>query len=517
MYISLMLFGHASYCQQIISSECIGTSEIEIPFDIQSTSDGGFIIAGYTMPVFGIVSPISHGGKDFYVAKLNANGGMDWQYNYGGSQDDIALGVAELPSGEFVVTGTSYSNDGDIVDHVGSNLSSDIWCIRISPEGALLWSKSFGTTGNDLAGCVLYKNPNQIILAGTKWVSDATDEGIPYNSDVWLSVLDLNGNLVDENFYGNEFKQELHDVICTNSNQFYIAGTEYSDQEHPNSGSAFLMKINQFNNQEWSVPLEADISFGIGLSGKICQDSEENIILCYQSSLYNDGFNCNPHGSFLVASISESGNIVQQKCFGGSGTDKGVAACMTADGTIWLVGNTDSTDGDIPPTTFEDTGGNVWLARLDENLNIDYSVTLGGSKVDKVVDINVQDGMKLFILGHSNSTDGNVVGLHDQYGDYHDNWIVRIDTEVMNIQDKKEVQPEIYPIPVESSLTVYNKQDSEVCTAHFFDAVGHVLMSVSLGFGENKISLDHLPSGIYMLQLSDSSGRIRSSGRVVKS
>lgn len=517
MMLSLLLCAVVMNSQVVVLSECVGTFETEVPSDIQPTSDGGFIIVGMCQPIDGIVSPTSHGGLDYYVAKLNSSGGMDWQHNYGGTHDEVARGIAELPTGEFVIIGESYSNDGDVQEHNGSTLFSDIWCIRISPTGDLLWSKSFGTDGNDAGADILYKNPNRLILGGTKKVEGSGVGSIPYNTDIWIAELDLNGNVLSESYYGDDYKQELFDMIRTPDDDLFIAGTTYTAGENEGDGSAMLTKIDGNGDEDWSISFDSEGFNGIGKSAKICQDADENIIMGFQTSLLNDEVNCNPHGSFHFVSVSENGELLIQKCFGGGGIDQSIAACMTGDGRIWILGTTTSDDGDVSELPFEDNGGNAWLASLDEDMNITWKTTLGGSKVDGAVDMCVQNGSIIFVLGYTNSDDGIVEGLHNEYGDYQDNWVVKVDTEQTSVVEKNDIQIGIYPNPASESIRVEVPITQENYYFRIFDQTGSLAQEGWINTTSHEIMLDGISSGIYQLMLSDTHGRMRGSGRLVKS
>ncbi|MBX7051273.1 MAG: T9SS type A sorting domain-containing protein [Flavobacteriales bacterium] len=514
--LSLMFAPTCMSAQAVVTSECIGTPEMEVPSSIHPTSDGGFIVVGLCAPIDGIVSPTSHGGMDFYVAKLNVEGGMEWQHNYGGSDDEIATGIAELPSGEYVITGKSFSDDGDVIDHTGSTFTSDIWCIRISPIGELLWSKSFGTEGNDSGADIIYKNPNRLILGGTMKIEGSGVGSIPENTDIWIAELDINGNVIQEEFYGDDSRQELFDMLRTPDNELYISGTTYSAAENTSDGAAMLTKIDGNGDEDWSISFESDGMNGIGQSSRLCLDADENIIMGFQTSLQNDNVNCNAHGSFHFVSVSENGELLNQKCFGGGGMDKSIAASMTSDGSIWVLGSTSSDDGDVDPLEF-DSYENAWLARLDEDMNIDWKITLGGSSNDGAVDMCVQNGTTLFILGFTTSTDGIVAGLHNQYGDYADNWVVKIDTEAEGVHESSFNNIGVYPNPATDQVRVILDIASPFYQYEIFNQTGALVKTGRIDSHSDQISLTELSSGIYQLHLSDSGGRKMGSGRLVKS
>lgn len=67
---------------------------------IAATSDGGYIIAGYT--------ELSSGnGKDIWLIRMDPTGEPMWQKTLGGSGDQVPCSVRELPSGEILIGGTN--------------------------------------------------------------------------------------------------------------------------------------------------------------------------------------------------------------------------------------------------------------------------------------------------------------------------------------------------------------------------------------------------------------------------
>lgn len=71
-------------------------------FSVQQTSDGGFIVAGLT-------ESSGAGGSDFWVLRLDASGGVVWQKAYGGTGNDLAVSVQQSSDGGFIVAGFTSS------------------------------------------------------------------------------------------------------------------------------------------------------------------------------------------------------------------------------------------------------------------------------------------------------------------------------------------------------------------------------------------------------------------------
>ncbi|MEF3167805.1 MAG: hypothetical protein K6360_00495 [Deltaproteobacteria bacterium] len=74
-----------------------GTSH-DVANSIQQTSDGGYIVAGWT-------SSFGAGDWDFWVIKLDASGNVAWQKTYGGTSCDEAFSIQQTSDGGYIVAG----------------------------------------------------------------------------------------------------------------------------------------------------------------------------------------------------------------------------------------------------------------------------------------------------------------------------------------------------------------------------------------------------------------------------
>jgi VWFA-related protein len=98
---------------------------------IIETSDGSFLLAGGSIEN-NIDSSKSHGGYDFFVAKLDFNGVLLWSKFYGGSKDDFATSIIKSNEGGYLVGGFTSSDNGDVSENKGKE---DCWIVKLSSEG----------------------------------------------------------------------------------------------------------------------------------------------------------------------------------------------------------------------------------------------------------------------------------------------------------------------------------------------------------------------------------------------
>ena len=165
-----------------------GTSDDDIQ-SIQPTPDGGYIVAGYTYSTNGDVTG-NHGSYDYWVVKLNPSGTIQWQKTIGGTGEDNAYSIQPTTDGGYIVAGYTWSTDGDVT---GNHGGSDSWVVKLNPSGAIQWQKTIGGTGGDLAYSIQPTTDGGYIVAGSTYSNDGDVTGNHGGSDSWVVKLGPDG------------------------------------------------------------------------------------------------------------------------------------------------------------------------------------------------------------------------------------------------------------------------------------------------------------------------------------
>lgn len=109
---------------------------------VQQTADGGFIAVGTTS---------KYGTKDIYVVKTDLNGAQTWAqaYNIGGDDEGRAIRECSVASGGgYIITGTTDNAGPNPCQNPGGN-GKDIFLLRISSAGTVLWTGSYGLPNSE--------------------------------------------------------------------------------------------------------------------------------------------------------------------------------------------------------------------------------------------------------------------------------------------------------------------------------------------------------------------------------
>lgn len=210
-------------------SKCLGGDGPDKGYSAKKTLDGGYIVVGGSNSTDGDVS-LNHGGFDYWVVKLHADGTIEWEKSFGGSHADLGCSVAVTADG-YVVTGQSASSDGDVS---GAHGRFDFWTFKIDDVGTLVWQKTSGGSNDDIAYSVAQAGDG-FVVAGFSNSNDGDVTGNHGANDVWVTLLDGFGNfewgtsLGGSKSDGGTFVEQTSDggyvvAACTKSEDGDITG-----------------------------------------------------------------------------------------------------------------------------------------------------------------------------------------------------------------------------------------------------------------------------------------------------
>ncbi|MBU1727737.1 T9SS type A sorting domain-containing protein, partial [Patescibacteria group bacterium] len=174
--------------------KCFGGTSYDVAHTACLTSDGGYIVAGRSNSNDGDVLG-NHGNWDYWIVKLNVIGDMEWQKCFGGSSYDRAYSIKQILDGGYIITGQSYSFDGDVT---GNHGDGDCWIVKINVWGDIEWQKCFGGSDDDSGNFIEQTPDNGYLVAGKTWSNDGDvigHVGICSSGDYWVLKLDTIGNM----------------------------------------------------------------------------------------------------------------------------------------------------------------------------------------------------------------------------------------------------------------------------------------------------------------------------------
>jgi hypothetical protein len=326
----------------------------------QKTSDGGFIIAGSSSSIDGDVTGNRSLNYDIWVVKTDASGSIQWQKTYGGTNSDTAASIKTTADGGYIVTGTTFSTNGDVTGYKGNG---DIWIIKINATGGIQWQKTFGGTKTDIAAAIEQNPDGSYIILGS---TNSNDGDVTQNSGgftnsfeyfyYWVLKINATGSIVWQKTSGN-----------TNNNS--------------NSDDNYMAS---------NLQLTSDGAILISLNGNL---NRLNL---------NGGMDGSPE--IYLLKINNSGVLQWQKTFGGRGTDFVTKTISTLDGGFLIGGMSSSTDGDDTEFIGE---VDMWVVKTTIDGTVSWKKSIGGTKWDKINSLQETLDGGYIIIGETTSSNGN--------------------------------------------------------------------------------------------------------------
>ncbi len=201
----------------------------EYGHDIQQTTDGGYIVSGYS-DNYGI------GTHDVFLVRLDQYGDTVWSRLYGTVQEEHGQKVVQTSDGGFAVAGyTTGAGAGQ----------KDIFLMKTDLNGSLLWSKTFGSAEDEELHGIEETADNGFVLVGQ---SVYFEGGWDYE-DVLVIKTDANGDTTWTKIYAP--LSDGDDVIGRDITQTSDGGYAIIGSDGAFSGGAFLMKLTASGDTSW--------------------------------------------------------------------------------------------------------------------------------------------------------------------------------------------------------------------------------------------------------------------------
>ncbi len=364
-----------------------------------------------------------------------------FEETYGGVNSDRGLFVEQALDGNYIVVGEKYY----------SSTKSDIHLIKIDSYGDTIWTRDFGTLGNDKGSCVKQTADKGYIICGTDSLNFAplqqntdiyivkTDSNgvVNGNNNTWQQILDFNNLAVQPNTYPTSH-DVAHSLCNMHDNAYAITGV--TDSLNNGDEDAFLLILESggfFRTKKTYGGNGKDITFSIK------QTFDKGFILVGSSNSFSLGGDLD----IYVIKTDSLGLIMWDTTYGGNGDDVGYSIEQTIDSNFVITGYTtsfgngdrdlffmkigpagdslqfkrygysttdegksireDNINGGFIIAGFTETGislaRDAWVIKIDNNGDSTWSVKYGGVLVDEANSISLTfDGGYIF-TGYTNS------------------------------------------------------------------------------------------------------------------
>jgi hypothetical protein len=262
------------------------------PFDIQQTTDGGFVLVGYAIAPGEYYNP--------WIAKLSSTGKLVWTHVFvdPNSQYSAAYSVRQTADGGYIVGGeVSYTV-------TSSYTESEIAVFKLDSTGTLVWQRNYAAGVDAYFQSLALTSDGGAIVGGTV----STETATTYTSSVLLLKLDSTGNaqfartvlpsgdISDLNILGVQQTADGGYAFAG----YYFQNTVYTER-------AWLVKTDSAGNLLWNKIYGPDVEYSDRYFYSFQQTSDGGFIAAGSTNEFNSGNN-----SIWLVKTDSSGTI--SKC-----------------------------------------------------------------------------------------------------------------------------------------------------------------------------------------------------------
>lgn len=287
-----------------------GPSSTESAYSVQQTTDGGYIMAGYTN---------TNGLNDAWLVKTNANGdtagGGGWAQIIGDTGDDMAFSVLQTGTGLIVFTGYKSVTDS----------AFQVWLYGRTATGQALFNRTYGGTNYDLGKCVIQTSDGGFAIVGYAYSYGAGQ------SDVYLIKTNLIGVVQWSTTYGGTGLDQGNCIQQTSDGGFIIVGETNLFGE--GGKDVWLIKTNADGDTLWTRTY-GNRNDDVGNS--VRQTADGGYVIT--GSKTGQGNNVD----LWVIKTDANGDTLWTQTLGGGGTDVGNSIALCSDGGYFIAGQTQS-------------------------------------------------------------------------------------------------------------------------------------------------------------------------------
>ena len=302
-------------------------------YDVKETSDGNYIVAGYS--VTSVPSPQRNG----FIVKLDSDGNFLWSLTYGGTADEEfrSLTISQESGVEYIIV-TGYTKS------FGAG-GEDAWILKVnSSDGSIIWQKAYGTSNDDRFQRVItssYNGSVSYVFAGRTYTSST-------RYDFWLMVTDKDGNIKMSKRYfypllspGNEFSWDIKE---TQDGAFVII--DLADRYIGSGGrDIWILKIRKEDGEIiWQKAFGGQYD---DEARSLLIDENGDIIIAGTARSLVSGSNAY---DIWILRLDKDGNLKWQKVYGMMGSsssshDLASSICQSDDGNFVIAGYTTTSGG----------------------------------------------------------------------------------------------------------------------------------------------------------------------------
>ncbi|WP_437571041.1 hypothetical protein [Sorangium sp. So ce542] len=336
-------------------SRGFGDAAEQSGIDVAVSEGGEIVVIGTTAGAadFGGGATPPQGGTDVFVARFDAAGGRQWDRLFGDSGFQDGRGVAIGSDGSAIITGyfSGSINFGGTTQSSGGGV--DVFVAKLDPDGAHLWSRSYGGVSNQYANAVAVDASDNVALvghfAGTLSLGGScpsmTSAG---GNDVFIAKLDPMGACLWNRRAGSSAAQQYGYGVTVDGAGSVIAIGSFAGSADFGTGTKtsagqtdiFVAKYDSAGTSLWSNTY-GDTADQYGYA--VASDATGNVFIVgyFSSTLTFGGEVLSSSGGYdiFVGKLDSAGNPLWGKRFGGPGDQFSNGVAIDGDNNLVITGS----------------------------------------------------------------------------------------------------------------------------------------------------------------------------------
>lgn len=469
---------------------------------IIQTTDEGYIAIGYSTAnsgdVFGHHDNSPYDGSDIWITKLDNTGKISWARCYGGSGGEMGHWIEQTDDGGYIFCGESFSTDGDLTD-IGKG---GFWVVKLNDAGTIQWQTRVGKYGVERAYCVKQTSDGGYIASGHT-SGNSQEPGSKGQVDALVVKFDNSGTIQWQKNYGGSAAEQALMILPTFDGNYLVAGYSLSSDKDLSANygkeDGWVYKINSAGNILWQKNYGGS---GRDVLYRLAEltDTSGYVIAGTTESVDGDiAINRGKREVWLLK-IDNDGDIQWSKTYGGSDLDGAYDIVIGTNESYILAASSSSIDGNI---TGQHGEGDGWILSVKKNGDIDWQKAYGGTKSDAIFAMAKTKDLGLVIAGSTRSADGDVSGGGYHGGNYGDAWVVKL-SQYSSITKLSGNDNEVvvYPTRTTGNINVKLPEGNHHATIKMTDMLGREIpLSYKQSGNHIAVAVGMLPPSIYLLHV----------------
>ena len=220
---------------EIIWQTQFGTSEADRAYALTLTDDDAIVISGYTR---GDLAGTNAGDKDIITAMISAEGEVLWMTQTGGDGEDKGQAIAVADDGTIYSAGMTTSTLGETV---GGGIDAVI--IELTSAGEVVEIHQFGTSEwDEITGAIVDTNDNLVV---TGFTGENFAGNFAGDKDIFMAVFDTNFEIISMEQIGTNLNDKGAAITLNDAGDILVAG--YTDGEIVDSSGNFDIVVLQYD------------------------------------------------------------------------------------------------------------------------------------------------------------------------------------------------------------------------------------------------------------------------------